>query len=413
MDDGQPQTDPRFASTDCAPCEQIVSLLNDAIGSAITTEELLGEAQARLDTLRSQVETLETEKRAAQDAFTEALVERGRREAAGQDTSAQQDIIDRESGRAVDLLGEIEAFSFDLLEQEELVAELTAQLAQWRQQEAALRAQLEECEKQCAPAEEETATALPEPKPEPVALTPEMLLDKLQPDRCRAGRNCGFEISLSNQGEGTLPGPVFLRETQRVDTGANGGNFGGWHCSPAGRFGSLCLSQDGVVPGAGQSLSVTVRLPGRVAGGTENCVELVYAVDDRTLARMVQVGLASRGLNPGVADGIPGRRTRAAVAALSEQLGREIDPEDMTAVYEALYGTTPVTTGAEGRACTQMDVINPPRRPAPVQTAPEPTPEVEVEKPPTRPRIIFDFGINLGLGRRGGSHGGGEEVYED
>ena len=415
MDDSQPQTDPRFATTDCAPCEQIVSLLNDAIGSAISTEQLLGEAQARLETLRGQVDALETEKRAAQDAFTEALVERSRLEAAQQDTTAQQEIIDRESGRAAQLLSEIEDFEFDLLQQEESVADLTAMLARWRQQEATLRAQLEDCEKQCAPAEEETATALPQPDPEPVALTPEMLLDKLQPDQCRAGRGCGFEISLANQGEGPLPGPVFLRETQRVDAGANGADVDGWHCSPAGRFGSLCVTPDGIVPGAGRTLSIIVRLPGRVAGGTENCVELVYAVDDRSLVRMVQVGLAARGLNPGVADGIPGRRTRAAVAALSEQLGREIDPEDMGAVYEALYGTAPVATGAAGQACTRMDVINPPRRPAPTQTAPDPDPEPEEEQPRERPRIRFDFDFGIDLGRRrGGDHGsGGDEMYDE
>ncbi len=421
LDDGQPQTDPRFASTDCAPCAQIVSLLNDAIGSAITTERLLGEAQTRLDTLRGRVEALEADKRAAQDAFTEALVERARLEDAGQDTSAAQEIIDRESARAADLLGEIDAFAFDLLTQEEAVADLSTLLERWRQQEAVLRAQLEECEKQCEPAEEDTATAAPdpEPEPEPVALTPEMLLDKLQPDQCRAGRGCGFEISLSNQGNAPLPGPVFLSETQRVDAGANGTDVGGWHCSPAGGGRSLCLYPDPIVPGAGSNISITVRLPGWVARGTENCIELVYAVDDRALVRMVQVGLAARGLNPGIADGIPGRRTRAAVAALSEQLGREIDPEDMAAVYEALYGRAPNAQGAPGKACTRMDVINPPRRttpaPAPAQTAPPAEPEPPVEQPRTRPRIIFDFGIDLGLGRRRGGrdHEGGTEEYSE
>ena len=421
LDDGQAQTDPRFANTDCAPCEQIVSLLNDAIGSGITTERLLGDAQARLDTLRGRVEALETDKNTAQDAFTDALVERARLEDAGKDTGAVQEIIDRESARAADLLAEIEDFAFDLLTQEEAVSDLSTLLARWQQQESVLRAQLEDCEKQCAPAEDETATAVPdpEPDPDPAALTPEMLLEKLQPAQCRAGRTCGFEISISNQGEAPLPGPVFLSETQRVDAGANGADFDGWHCSPSGRGRSLCLYPDPVVPGAGSSLSITVRLPGRVARGTQNCVELVYAVDDRTLVRMVQVGLAARGLNPGIADGIPGRRTQAAVAALAQQQGREIDPEDIVAVYEALYESAPRPAGVPGKACTGMDVINPPRRttppPAPTQTAPPAEPEPPVEQPRTRPRIIFDFGIDFGLGRRRGGgtdEGGSEELSE-
>lgn len=408
-DGTQTTTDPRFASTDCPPCEQIVSALNDAIGSSITIGDQLTVAQGELDAVRADIERLQAEKTAAQDAFTEALVARNRAQNDGGDASGPAADMEAASQKAVDLLTEIETLEIRQLTLDDDVTELTEQLANWTRQIAILRPALADCEKQCVETATPPAIDLPEnttPETQQTSLTPEMLLDKLQPENCRAGTECTFEIKASNAGEGVFSGPLFLNESGSVATGANGAGFGDWHCSRSGGGRSICVYPKDIVPGTSAALTVQIRLPGFVRAGTENCVEVAFAVDERALVRMVQVGLAARGYNTGIADGLPGPRTYAAIAAFGETIGREFDPSDMAAIYEAMFGKPPVAEGAVAKQCIDMQVTNPVRRttttstatPRAAQTPPAAEPEPEPEQESNRPRIKIGIGFGIGLG---------------
>lgn len=413
--------DPRFATTGCPECEQIVSLLNDAIGSAITVRGQLEAARAALAETRADMARLEAEQAASRDAFTAALVERGKLEEAGEDTAEQQEIIDAESDRAVELLTRYESLELKSLDQDEKVEELSEQLAEWNRQIEAQRAALLECERNCEDPSGEPSTALTEESgTEQVAQTPKMALGKSQPEGCRAGRSCAFEITATNEGSGAFAGPLFVTESRRVDASRNGKAFGDWHCSPTGKGRSLCMYPDDIVTGASVTLNTSIRLPGYVRKGSTNCIAVASAANSRMLVRMVQTGLAARGLNPGLADGLPGPRTNAAIAGLAEEIGQEIDPGDMNAVYQALFGTTPGTASASSagtKICIPMTVKNPPRRTTPTPTpgtdAPEYPEAPAAEQPKRRPLFGINLGIGTGTGTGRGTSSSGSSIHTD
>jgi polyhydroxyalkanoate synthesis regulator phasin len=408
-----------FVRTDCPPCEVLASLVNDAVGSAITTKKSLTEAQAALTALRSRIAETNAAKSAAQDAFGAALVEKSRLEAAGGEGSAQQAIADDQIRRASELLSDLDALELEELDLAERVEVLTDELAYWRRQEAKLRNDLAECERQCGGPGPATAIDKDEGDPA-LGFDSDFILDKLQPEKCQVGSDCTFEIAATNAGDTTYGGPLFLRESRGVAAGQNGAAFGDWHCSPAANGQSICLTTTEVTPGETITLRIPIRLPSQGAVGGENCVDVIVAVDARLLAQLVQVGLAARGFDPGTADGWPGPRTNAAIATFAEQAGLEIDPADLASVYVALFGQPPPSgAGTAGRACVTMDVEPAPRAapvpnrtPAPLGAQTQPDPQPRTEDPAPRSGINIGIGLELGGGgrdieREGGREGGG------
>ncbi|MAM59894.1 hypothetical protein [Maritimibacter sp. UBA3975] len=396
----EPEPDPRFARTDCEPCEQIVAALNDVIGSRIGTEDRLATARAEHERRAAELAAVDAETEAAQDAFAAAAVEKARLEAAGEDASAQKAAFDENLDRAADLSFRSDELFPGVQEAIERVREIEAELASLEAEEARLRAALEECEEQCGGAS--------------AAMLPDMLLEKLQPDDCRAGGACSFQLTAVNASGSAYEGPLFLSETGRVDAGGNGALFDGWHCSPAAGANSICLHEGEVAAGESVGLSIPIRLPGYVAAGSENCVRLEFATDPRKLLQLIQVGLAARGLNPGAADGLMGPRTRAAIRAFGEATGQEIDPADLSAVYRAMFGSDPAEAPADAaQACIEMEVENPPRAaPLPTNrtttnrttttttTQPTPAPQSGLRIPGFQ--ITIPFGESGGGEREGG-----------
>ncbi|MBL6426602.1 MAG: hypothetical protein HOY44_03675 [Maritimibacter sp.] len=385
-----PEPEPRFARTDCEPCAQIVATLNDVIGSRIGAEERLERAQSEYDRIKAADDRVQAAIDAAEEAFTQAAVEKARLERSGQDASAQQAALDANLDRAADLSFEADDLFMALQEAEDALNEAKAALERLQADEARLRAALAECERQCGGSE----TA---------GMVPDVLLDKLQDAGCRAGGACTFTLGVTNQSDGPHRGPLFLSETGRVDAGANGALFDGWHCSPAAGANSICLREGEIGAGEKVGLSIPVRLPGYVAPGSENCIRVEFAVDPRKLLQLIQVGLAARGLNPGVADGLMGPRTRAAIVALGEASGQEVDPGDLEAVYRLMFGTNPSPASASDQsACIEMEVENPPRtatpRP-PAQNVTSSTPGQSTPQgtPQGTPRPQVQIGIGLGF----------------
>ena len=386
--------DSPFVTTDCEPCAQIASLLNDVIGSIQTTEAELAEATGEFESTEAEIAGKEAEKTDAQDAFAEAMVEKANLEAAGKDASAQTQTIDENIRRAADLLTEIEDLQMDSLGMEERVEELQSRLAELKAQEQALRAQLEECEKQCAADDEEAAMSTGGETATPVT-APGFVLTKLQPETCTGGAACSFEITATNQSQQTLTGPLFIFDTRRVQSVENVEGQSELHCSSARGGQSLCVAEVEAAPGTAFNFSLSVGLPRRVREDDQNCVYLGVATDDRVLNQMIQAGLAARGFKPGTADGIPGRRTRAAIASFAADSGLEFDQSDPVAVFRAMFGTDPVriSLGHDTKSCT--DITATPAPPAPRTNTSKPPAK---EEPKPRFRIIIDLGIFGGSG---------------
>lgn len=390
--------DTPFASTDCVPCQFIVDQLNDAIGSVITTEGNLSEAQAKLAALEAEEAEKSAAKQDAENAFGAAMLEKARLDAAGTDSSALAELIETNVDLASDLLTELDDIELELLTQREAVESLTQQVAMWKHEVSTKRVLLETCEKQCADDAEEIGMGQdPDVGETEFAVAQngsagQFSMGKSQPEVCREGQVCGFSLSATNDSDGQFAGPIFMTESMRVSAGGHGDGVVDWQCSPAASGQSMCIAQVAdVAPGQTMNFQVSANLPNRVAGGAQNCAAIALASEPRMLTQMVQAGLAQRGYDVGGADGIAGPRTNAAVAAFAADTGAEFDQSDSTETYIALFGAPP-EEGEGSSACIALDIDRPvtasqPPPAAQPDAAEEPAPQVDLPTPTFEIRI--------------------------
>ncbi len=345
---GAPQSP--FVSTDCEPCQQIASELNDVIGSLPGTEQQVANDKAALDALRAEHAAKSQAKAAAQEAFAQAIYAKAALSEQGQDVSAQNAIIKRELDKASDLLSEIDDLDLDILDAEEALAASSARLKLLKARETALRKQLADCELEACKIAPKPALGLQGAPAKP--LDPiKVLLSKLQSGTCTSSVDCDFEIKVTNPENQDWLGPLFVLETRPVHT-----QHPDWHCSPASSGTSLCFTDQG--PGARRSLRFIVRMPvaKNQPGGQQNCIELKIGSDGKILMQMLQAGLAAKGFAPGPADGIAGRKTKRALAAFADASGQELSLDRPAQAYQALFGAAPLaSTNAEPpRACSAI-----------------------------------------------------------
>ncbi len=412
---GKPVEKSPFVSTDCEPCQVIVSQLNDVIGSLPGAAKNQADLAAKIKAAEDERAAKQAEKQKAQDAMTAGLVKKGKLKDAGKDASAEDKAVKAAEDKAANLLSEIDDLELKLVDLKDKKAVADKYLAGLKAKEQALRKQLADCEKKCAEKGKGTKVGMrggtidQNGGSQTVATMPVFAYAKTQPKSCRAGQACTFVVSATNTSANTYDGPVFFSESGRVATGSNGAAFGGAWCSPARGGESLCLiSGTSIAPDKTVGITLQVKLPRDARNGTKNCVSPVAATSDRVLAQMVQVALAAHGYKVGTSDGAPGRKTLAALAAFAKHQGVTLDSNDMTAAYKALLGTSPVTTDTGSRgACVVMKITQPKARTSTHSTTRETkTPKrshrrrVEPNRPAPRQQIdigpIIQFGIGVG-----------------
>ena len=148
-----------FVTTDCPACERIVALLNDVIGSLKTLPGQIAEAQAELDEVKAKEAEIDSRRADAQARF-EASLQQGenlRTNNPGDSAGiAAADTAKNEASAEVRAI-EAELMLYQLLHvdpAQQKLDTLQRQLDEYKKLEAELRAQLDECEKQCKAAEE-------------------------------------------------------------------------------------------------------------------------------------------------------------------------------------------------------------------------------------------------------------------
>ena len=150
---------------------------------------------------------------------------------------------------------------------------------------------------------------------------------------------CDFHLDITNQGDRAFEGPLVLSELfgkpapQRMS-----GTGDGWVCNPSGADGATC--QNGkVVLDAGEALGldVTLTLPGLRQGGQfENCAVLGVTDNRRDQAMVLQRFMQAQGIDAGPVDGKPGRKTRAGLQILQQQLGLKPTGQIDSTIFAAL-----------------------------------------------------------------------------
>ncbi|WP_457650350.1 peptidoglycan-binding protein [Profundibacter sp.] len=173
---------------------------------------------------------------------------------------------------------------------------------------------------------------------------PRLVLSKTANGPCSVNRasqsyTCDFRLEVANRGNGAFSGPLVLSEIFGKPAPLRlTGNSDGWTCNPAAADGSTCQT-DRAILGVGETggLDVTLTLPGLPQGGQfENCASLGVTDNLRDQAMILQRIMQMRGIDGGPVDGKPGRKTRAGLRLLQQQLGLEPTGKIDTTLFAAL-----------------------------------------------------------------------------
>lgn len=192
---------------------------------------------------------------------------------------------------------------------------------------------------------------------------PELVITKAHSGTCTANRNsqlydCGFRLSLTNTGTAPFNGPLVVSDSfgnapaVRSATLLSGG---GWSCAGPVAGAVLCETAGlTLLPGASAHLDLTMQIEGMRAGGQfNNCAAIGVPGAERQRVAMLQQVMNARGLNAGPVDGLPGRKTYAALAQLQQSLGLPVSREIGDDLFAAL-GLPLQEAGAQGCAMAEL-----------------------------------------------------------
>lgn len=211
----------------------------------------------------------------------------------------------------------------------------------------------------------------PQAPPPAPALEHTLKTRKFQTSDCLPNRNtqrytCGFRISVTNEGTAPFNGPLVVTDAfgspwaQAITQTSQGG----WFCAqPVG--GAVSCEHSGLNLPAGSFayIDLDMEVQGLVNGGQwENCAAVGIPNDRKQRVAAIQQVMNARGLAAGPVDGLPGKKTYAALAELQRSLGIPANSEFDDILFRALK--LPLAKPGE-KACVTAEL--PPMPKPPVQ----------------------------------------------
>ncbi len=165
---------------------------------------------------------------------------------------------------------------------------------------------------------------------------------------------CDYDLTVTNAG-GDFAGPMVLGDAFDAGMVTNAtGSGAGWSCTTANDAASCINGNLSLAAGASEAVTISVTVKGLPNGGTfENCAAIGASDDPTQQAMIVQTALTLMGVDVGAIDGQPGKRTRAGVVDLQDQLGLEPTGEIDDALLTALG--VPMAGGA-APSCVTVDL---------------------------------------------------------
>ena len=198
------------------------------------------------------------------------------------------------------------------------------------------------------------------PVPTPTVRT--FTITVTQPEPCTPGKSCAFNADLDNDGKDVSAGPLFLSVNLPAALGANGDDAGDWFCASS-DMGSLChTSLEDHATGTPLTLKLPLAIPKRAGAKPEACfkIDMPSDADPRSVARAVQLGLASHGYGLGTIDGLIGPRSRAAIASFAKRSGVTLATGSIDEIYGLLFGEAALPKTDAGRGeptCVPIDLV--------------------------------------------------------
>jgi hypothetical protein len=241
-------------------------------------------------------------------------------------------------------------------EVQDKIAVLQAELAGLKAAEADLASRVKTCGDTCP----ETALVVPGDSATAVPGDASSVIET-GGEACEAGATCRITYNGDGVAIDWMEYPVFLTTNIAVETEADSGMF----CASTGR-GSICAQTgDGTAPAVPSQRAIPVNLalgidmPSTASRTTSFCVgSAAFGADSpaKSVLQAVQLGLLMMGIDVGTPDGLMGRNTRAGIAALAADRG-DLDPQDINAVFAALFGTPlPEASVSGGENCADLEV---------------------------------------------------------
>lgn len=218
--------------------------------------------------------------------------------------------------------------------------------------------------------------------PEPAPTVRTFTITVTQPEPCTPGKGCGFVVDFANEAGDASAGPLFLSASLPA---ALGGDVGDWFCANS-DMGGLChTSLEDHASGTPLTLELPLAIPRRAGSDLEACfsVEMPSDANPRSVARAVQLGLASHGYGLGTIDGLIGPRSRAAIASFAKRSGTTLAAGSMDEVYSLLFGEAPLPKTDPSRGnptCIPIDLV---QIAEPVAPAKSPSTDLQPDFPST------------------------------
>lgn len=188
------------------------------------------------------------------------------------------------------------------------------------------------------------SSPFPMPKPAPLQ-EPKLSTRKVQTSDCVPNRNtqrysCGFQIVVANEGAAPFNGPLVVTDTfgSPYAQAITQTSAGGWSCAQP-VAGSVSCEHAGLTLPAGSFayIDLEMEVQGLVNGGQwENCAAVGIPNDRKQRVAAIQQVMNARGLAAGPVDGLPGKKTYAALAELQKSLGLRVTRAFDDALFVAL-----------------------------------------------------------------------------
>jgi len=272
---------------------------------------------------------------------------------------------------------------------------------------------------------------------------PELAIAIGREGKCWPGGDCCYRMTVTNAGAGPWRGLIGLSDETSFAPAALDIERSRplWWCSQAGQTATCASAPLTLAKGQSTVLQQCLQLPRRMSSAVRKCVRIIWpGADgpdaDRDRTRLVQIALSQRGHDPGIADGLMGRKTERSIGEFRKANALAPDGGIDPSLLAALFGDAAAASGdpnsANDGACDEFTVtpgtVEAPQRPRTPSTADRPRrPRTSVtadsprrsrrppiddeddEPPPRRgPNVgpSIDMGIGIGVGRifRGGRY---------
>jgi len=179
-------------------------------------------------------------------------------------------------------------------------------------------------------------------------------------ENCVAATQCSFAFDVTNNGPADFDGTIEVEAS--VDQALaefTGGAPSDWACLGTGNRMVCTWKRASVEADGTKSLILTLTTGSMALGDVETCAEVSRSTPGHVAD--IQRALNEAGFEAGPADGVSGRRTRAAISAYQEANGLAVTGEIGTALLQKLLGLAKLEDMApdNDRACVTVEILAP------------------------------------------------------